>query len=209
MIDKKAYRKRHLRWFIGALLFVTIYFWAGKRMVIEIKQLDVHSGDRRTETRGYWGGITIEAGEPWRADDFKKLFPGETDPKWLPIIKSEIRVLPDLSRRARLRRRSNDYGHGTRSSFVRTNLSQVLNAPHLSNSVRRLIIYESFDQEEPNEPSSNFYILDTLRQEVLNAAAFPEAERKEWQERIDRDDGGDITVFLKAAAKYPARDLEP
>ncbi|MGY8640946.1 MAG: protein kinase domain-containing protein [Verrucomicrobiales bacterium] len=114
-----------------------------------------------------------------RADDFKKLFPRETDPKWLPIIKSEIRVLPDMSRRARRQRRSRDYGLGIRYSFVRTNLRQVLNAPPLSDSVRRLIIYESFDPEEPNEPSSTFHILDTLRQEVLNAAAFPEAERNE------------------------------
>ena len=196
--------------FVGVLLVATIYFFASKRMVIQTRQLDVHTGTVRMETRGYWGGITYEHKKPWREAELRALFPDAEAPRWLPISKSEQRVLPDLSRSGRRkawRDGSGDfYETDFDSTFITMNLNQVLNAPHISDSTRRDLIYLSFNAEEPNEPSSNFCMLDRLRQEVLDATAFSDARRIEWQERLDRNDGGDIISFLKEAAQHPAKE---
>lgn len=206
MPDSKLTTRRKFFGLVGAIVFATIYFFASERMVIKIKQLDVHTGGIRVETRDYWGRVTYESRKPWRETDFKNLFPNAGEARWLPVHKSEHRVLPDLSRSGRRRARRDDpYDFlNSGSTFIRVNLAQVLNAPHISDSTRRDLIYLSFNEEDPNEPNSNFHVLDQLRWEVLKATAYPEPKRKEWQERLERDDGGDIIAFLKEAAQYPA-----
>lgn len=212
MPESRTHAKRKLYWFVGAIVVATIYFFAGERKVTKIGQLDVHSGAVRIETQGYWGGITYQSRKPWREAELRSLFSNAGAPRWLPISKAEQRVLPDLSSSARRKAWSGGsddlYEASSNSMFITVNLSQVLNAPHISDSTRRDLIYLSFDTEEPSEPSSNFHILDRLRQEVLDVTAFSDARRREWQERLDRDDGGDIIAFLKEASQYPAKELD-